>query len=405
MFTWMAWAIASLTHGWLMLQLTDSPFWVGMGVGVRGAAQALFSLPGGALADRVDRRRLLFVTQFAMAAASFVLATVVLGGAVRVGHVIAFMAFVGMLAAADRPATNGLFYDLVGPARILSAGAFKFVGQAATNIVAALSGGAVLEWLGMGQNLVLVAILHTMAALTLLVFRTPGAVINLVGPLARSVAEGIEYARRTPPVRALLNLSLITECFGFASLSMMPVIARDVLKVGGLGLGYLTAMGGVGQLLATLTLAARGDVRDRPRLLMTSALAFGVLIAIFGFSRWAPLSMLLVTLVYACGVTYDVTMFASLPVFASDAMRGRVLGLFAATLSFSQLGGLIAGTGASVIGAPAALTVCGLITAGGALRFGGGLRGAVASAGINQRESAAGAAPRTGSQPEPESRP
>jgi hypothetical protein len=205
----------------------------------------------------------------------------------------------------------------------------------------------------------------------------------------------------------LLNLSLITECFGFASLSMMPVIARDVLKVGGLGLGYLTAMGGVGQLLATLTLAARGDVRDRPRLLMASAFAFGLLIAVFGFSRWAPLSMLLVTLVYACGVTYDVTMFASLPVFASDAMRGRVLGLFAATLSFSQLGGLIAGTGASVIGAPAALTVCGLVAAGGALRFGGGLVGAVASASADagQREPSAGAAPSPEARTEPSAHP
>jgi MFS family permease len=401
MLTWMAWAIMSLTLGWLMLQLTNSPFWVGLGVGVRGAAQALCSLPGGALADRVDRRRLLLVTQVTMAAISFGLAAIVLAGAARVGHVLAFMAFVGVLAAADRPATSGLFYDLVGPARILSAGALKFVGQAATNIMASLAGGAVLEWLGMGQNLVLMGSLHAMAAAALLILPKPAAVTNLVGPLARSIAEGIDYARRTPPVRALLNLSLITECFGFASLTMMPVIARDVLRVGGLGLGYLTAMGGVGQLLATLALVVRGDVRDKPRLLMTSAVAFGVLIAVLGLSRWQLLSMLVATLVYACGVTYDVTMFAALPVLSTDAMRGRVLGLFAATIAFSQLGGLVVGAGAAVIGAPLALVASGLLAAGGALRFGGGLRGAVAFAEAGEPAGAAGVPDRTSPGQEP----
>jgi MFS family permease len=379
MFTWMGWSITSLTHGWLMLHLTDSPFWVGMGVGVRGAAQAICSLPGGALADRVDRRRLLLLTQLLMAAISFGLAALVLAGAARVGHVLVFMAVLGMLAAVDRPGTSGLFYDLAGPGRMLSASAVKFIGQATTNIVASLAGGAVLQWLGMGQNMVLVGGLHATAAAALLILRAPGAVTNLVGPLARSVAEGIHYARRTPPVRTLLNLSLMTESFGFASLTMMPVIARDVLKVGGLGLGYLTAAGGVGQLLATVTLVARGDVRDKPRLLVVSAAAFGLLIAAFGLSRSPLLSLPLAMVVYACGITYDVTMFALLPVLASDAMRGRVLGLFAATISFSQLGGLVAGAAAAAVGAPVALVASGLVAAAGALRLGGSLRGAVAS--------------------------
>jgi hypothetical protein len=240
--------------------------------------------------------------------------------------------------------------------------------------VASLAGGAVLEWLGMGQNFVLVGALHACAVAVLLLLRAPVTVTNLVGPLARSIAEGIDYARRTPPVRALLNLSLITETFGFASLTMMPVIARDVLRVGGLGLGYLTAMGGVGQLLATLTLVVRGSVRSQPRLLVTSAVAFGTLIAAFGLSPWAPLSMFLALLVYASGITYDVTMFASLPVITADAMRGRVLGLFAATIAFSQLGGLVVGAAAAAVGAPLAMTMGGLIAVGGALGLRGRLR-------------------------------
>jgi hypothetical protein len=94
--------------------------------------------------------------------------------------------------------------------------------------------------------------------------------------------------------------------------------------------------------------------------------------------------------VYACGITYDVTMFALLPVLASDAMRGRVLGLFAATISFSQLGGLVAGAAAAAVGAPVALVASGLVAAAGALRLGGSLRGAVASG--EARRSAVAAA-------------
>lgn len=383
-FTWTGWVVTTLTHGWFMLQLTDSPFWVGVGVGVRGAVQAVGSLPGGALADRFDRRRVLLVTQSMSALAALVMAVLVLGGAARLWQVLVFMAFMGTLGSVDRPATNGLYYDLVGPERLLNASALRSIGQSATNIAAALAGGAILQWLGVGHNFLFVSGLHLLGFATLLMLRSAVTVTNLVGPLTRGIAEGVRYATRNPPVRVLLGLSLIIEAFGFASLTMMPVVARDVLRVGGLGLGFLTAAGGLGALLATLRLATRSRVRNQPRLLLIAAIAFGLTIALFGQSRWMPLSLVLAAAVFACGVTYDVTMSAALPTMTSDEMRGRVLGLFAATLAFSQMGGLVVGSVATVLGAPVAITMNGLLAAAGA----GLLRGRFGSIPVDPRSPA-----------------
>ncbi len=109
-----------------MLQLTDSPFWVGLAVGLRGACQTLFSVPAGAVADRVDRRRILLVATLLGAASVAAVAVLTLAGAVRPWHLLAFMGLKGLLSAVERPSSAGLLYDLVGPQRLLNASAFRF---------------------------------------------------------------------------------------------------------------------------------------------------------------------------------------------------------------------------------------------------------------------------------------
>jgi len=374
LFNWAGWVIASLTQGWLLLQLTDSAFWVGFGLGLRGASITLFSIPLGALADRVDRRRILLVTQPVSALAALTMALLYLSGAIRTWHVMVYMILMGCLSAAERSAAGGLLYDIVGPERLLNASAFRFLGSSLTRILAALTGGAVLQWLGVGQNFLIVAAAYLGSITCLAILRAPSAITSVVAPFGWSMAEGLRYALRTRPIRSLLSLSVIIEGFGFAYMAMLPVMARDVLKVGGLGLGYLNAMGGVGQLIATMFLAARGDVRNKVSLLITAALGFGLLVALFGLSHWLLVSLVLVALVHALGSTYDVTLFTLLPTTASDEMRGRVLGLYFGTVGFNELGGLGVGIMAALLGAPLAITIAGSFAVTGTLLLLSGLR-------------------------------
>ena len=367
LFNSVAWTIETLTNGWLVLQLTNSPFWVGAVAASRGIVLFAFSVPAGAIADRADRRRLLIITQIAPAAGLVVLAPLVLHGAARVWHVAIFSIIAGMAAAIERPASSGLMYDLVGEKRLLNASVFRFMAGSIVRMIGAVAGGYVIDRVGIGQNYWLAAFAHLISAGCVLGLRAPATVKTITEPLLRAIREGFRYAVRAPQVRQFLWLSLMTEGFGFSYNSMLPVMARDVLRVGALGLGYLTAASGLGQLVATLGLASRGDLANKDRFTVATAMGFGLAIALFGLSPWYPASLVLVGLVGVMGSLYDAGMGTTLLLAASDAMRARVQGFYSATIGFNQVTGFGVGLLATLLGAPVALAISGSIAAASAL--------------------------------------
>ena len=350
-----------LSQGWLILILTQSPLWVGLAAGVRGASQCLFSLAGGALADYLPRRSLLLGAQAASAAIAFALAFLVLAHRIELWHVLLYAAVAGFTFALGKPATNGLVYDVVGEQRLLNANAFQFMAGSIVRILGALTGGAVIARLGVGQNYVVIGTAYAIGIGTLLALKSPRPLRRSTEPLAAAVREGFRYAAQTPSVRGLLGLSLAIEAFGFSYQYMLPVLARDVLKVGALGLGELSAAGGVGQLLATLRVAARGDVPHKGTIMVASAFGFGAGVMLLGLSPWFPASLALIAAVGFAGSTYDATMSTVLQVSAREQMRGRVLGLYYATFGLNQLGALGIGALAAALGLPVALAIAGAL--------------------------------------------
>jgi len=359
--TSMTQTVELISQGWLVLILTQSPFWVGLAAGLRGASQTVFSLAGGAFADYVPRRTLLLITQAASAAAALVVAVLVLTHVIQLWHMLLYVTFAGCAYAIGKPTTNGLVYDLVGGERLLNANAFQFMAGSIVRILGALLGGLVIARLGVGQNYLFVCAAYVLGIGCLLLLHNPPSLRRSAEPFVAAVREGFRYARRTPAVRTLLGLSLGIESFGFSYQYMLPVLARDVLKAGAIGLGFLAAMVGVGQFVATLRVAARGDVPHRGTLMVTSAMAFGIFIMLLGLSPWFLVSLALAAVIGYMGSTYDATMSTILQVSPIEEMRGRVLGLYYATIGLNQLGALGIGAVASVLGLPVALTIAGAI--------------------------------------------
>lgn len=364
--TAMTMTVELLSQGWLILSLTNSPFWVGLAAGVKGASQTLFSIPGGFLADRFDRRRVLLASQSAAALGALVIALLVLTHTIRLWHIFLYLMMAGATNSISKPATSGLVYDVVGARRLLNANAFQFMAGSVVRIIGALVGGVVIDRVGVGQNYFLVAAAYAAGVGTLLMLRNPRVAVRAGEPLLRGVRAGFRYALRTRQIRNLLWLSLVIEAFGFSYSSMLPVMARDVLKVGALGMGYLGAMSGIGQLAATLVVASRGDVRDKGTLMVGAATGFGLFVALFGLSPWFTASLLLVAVVGYLGSTYDATMATVLQTAASPEMRSRVLGLYFSTIGLNQLGGLGIGILATALGTPAALAIAGTVAMAGA---------------------------------------
>jgi MFS family permease len=170
-------------------------------------------------------------------------------------------------------------------------------------------------------------------------------------------------------------LSVLVETFGFAYIFMLPVVARDVLQVGASGLGYLSAAGSVGALAGTIVVAGLGEVRGKWSMLATASGCAGVGLLLFAVSPWFATSLVLAGAIGLALVVYDATIATLLQLVSAEALRGRILGMYGLTWGFTPLGGFIAGAVASVLSAPVAIGVGGVVivsyTIGVLARMGG----------------------------------
>ncbi len=342
---------------------------------MRGTAQALLSVPAGFAADRLDRRAILIVAQTIAGLGALVLAYLILSAKIALWHVLVYMVLVGAMISTNSPATNGLVYDVVGEARLLNASAFLFMASSIVRIAGALAGGVIIDRLGVGRNYLLIAIVNAGGVACLAALRSPPARRHASEAFGRAVTEGVRYAFRTARIRRLLLLSLTIEGFGFSTFSLLPFMARDVLHVGGAGLGDLAAMNGVGQLAATLLIASRVEQKHLGSVLMGAAFGFGACIIAFSSSPWFGLSLGLITTVGLMGSAYDATIAASFQLGVADEMRGRVLGFYSATFGLNALGAVCIGAVATITGTPLALGLSGAAVIASAFALS---RGAVA---------------------------
>ena len=165
----------------------------------------------------------------------------------------------------------------------------------------------------------------------------------------------------TPAVRLLIAMVLVTEAFGWAHETILPVMARDVLDVGASGLGYLLAAGSAGGTVSTLLLASVGEVGRKSRLLVASSFGFGLFLVLFAWSSALPLSLVLIAGAYASALVYETTVTTLLQREVPDNLRGRVVSFQAMMWGVTGLAGFHTGAIAGAIGAPAAIAIGGAV--------------------------------------------
>lgn len=375
-----AWTAEQLATGWLVLQLTDSPFWVGAVAATRGLAQVLFSAVGGTIADRTDLRRLLLRNHAVLGLTWAAVVILVQVGQIAIWHLVIAQVVGGVIHAMNAPAHNVLTFAAVGPERMLNAKAFAFLAASVFRIGSALAGAFAIAAYGVqaAYGLVVVSYLLGLGAVVPLSVTTPPT--STERPFA-SLRAGLRYALRNPTVRTLLALSLVTEMFGFSYVYMLPVVARDVLHVGAIGLGQLSAMAGAGQLVAMIGLAATGDLRRKDLLVIGSTAAFGAAIVLFALAPSFAVALLAVLVIGGTAAVYDSALGTVIQIAVSPEMRGRVLGLLTATWGSNQVGSFGLGALATAWGAPVALALFGGAVVLNTLRVasGTGLRASLGS--------------------------
>jgi MFS family permease len=346
--TWMQ----NVGQSWLVLQLTNSPLWLGV-LGLSFALPMIFlPLVGGAIVDRVHRIRLLYFTQTGSMLLAFALAVLTWLGLVNVWEVLLASFLGAALLAFDSPARQALVYDLVPSEDLLNALSLNsatyngaaLVGPALAGILIAPFGPGVLFFV---NGVSFLAVLLALAAMREVHSQGRAA----PEPLGAAVKAGLSYAWRTRLVFGLLGLSALTAIFGRSYQSLLPVFARDIWHAGPAGYGLLLAAAGAGAFVGAFGLASRGRLRRQGAWMVASGLLFSTLIILFALS---PSLIAGSFLVFLAGMTATVfgTIIATLLQLASPhELRGRVMSLYAITLiGLPSLGALGAGALAERLG-------------------------------------------------------
>jgi MFS family permease len=171
----------------------------------------------------------------------------------------------------------------------------------------------------------------------------------------KNLKEGFFYVWKEPTLRSLIVMALVVEAFAWSHITMLPVMARDVLDVGASGFGLLSSSSGIGLMIGTLTMASLGDIKNKGRWVVLFSLGFGLFILLFSISTWFPLSMLLIAIALAMGISCDAMLSTLLQILSDNRMRGRVVSFYGLTFGMTPMGGFGEGIIANLINAPLAV--------------------------------------------------
>ena len=364
--------LQQVAMGWLTYRLTGSAWLLGVVAFCANIGILVLGPFAGVVADRVNRRRGLFVTQSLMLAQALALAALTALGHVEVWHLIGFALWLGTVSAFDVPLRQSLYVHLVDdradlPNAIalnaLIVNAARVVGPAIAGVLLAFVGEALCFAL---NALSFVAVIVAIARLSWPVQTRPSSVAGWWS----SWGEGARYAFGFAPSRALLGLVAVLSWTITPYASLMPVFAKDLYGGGPGTLGMLLSAAGAGALSCMVYLAGRSTIRGLGRVIALAAATSGAALAAFSHLRIFPLALVLLALVGGGLMLAAASVNTILQTIVEDRLRGRVASYFTmAFLGVAPLGNLAAGALAAAIGAPAALLANGLACVLAALCF------------------------------------
>ena len=357
---WTGWLLAATSSWiyqvvsmWLIFEMTDSPFMLGLKGIFTSVPFLIASLYGGALADRMDRRKILLIAETVMTFLAVIPGVLSAFNVIQVWHLYILGFLMATIGGLDGSARQALVPALVPRGELMRAIALTSAVRRSTALVGPMIGGLGISLLGVTGSYFVYALFHGAVLLALFLMRTPAMETETQGiSMTRSIVEGFRAVLDTRILRGLLSIETVHTLF-VTYQTLMPVFARDILNVGPTGLGLLYSGPGIGALIGSGLAITMGDVKRKGRLFAISAFFPPVVLILFAFSRWMPASMLLLILVGVFDIVGGAVRNTMLQLSTPDRLRGRVMSMNRmAHRGIGPLGGLQSGALASLVGAP-----------------------------------------------------
>jgi MFS family permease len=375
--TWMH----GLAANWLVLSLTGSATYLGLDAFLQQLPILLFTLIGGVMADRLDRRRTLLFSQYVQTTTAATLAILVYFGYVEIWHILTLSFVTGCAQAFGGPAYQSLIPSLVHKRDLTNAIALNSIQFNVARVLGPLFAGVVLSVFavrGYGESspqamaacftINAFSFLVVIYALMSLRFRhSPPATTR---PMLEELRGGLSYVRRAPAIPPLIVVAFATTFLGMPLLTLLPIFARDVYQQGVTEYSRMMAFSGAGAIAGSLIVAWLGGKKRMGMTTLMVEMVFGLCILLFALTRTIYVSYLLLFLTNVALMVVFSTVSSLIQLIAPNEMRGRVTSIY--LLAFRggmPLGSLASGYLASVFSAPAVLVMNGILLIAVAVYF------------------------------------
>jgi MFS family permease len=353
------------SQGWLVLELTNSPALLGLAGAVAGLPTLFLAIVAGVLADRVDRRLILVLTNLAGAACAGLLAVLTSLDLVEYWHVLVLALLAGLALTIQMPAGQAVVSTIVERSSIGNAVALNSAQYNLMRILApAVAGGFIAAGsLALGFWVNAIALLAVSLIVASLAIPSPRAADRVQAALWLDLQDGIRFVAADRVLAIVVVLPAVPALFVLNYLTFIPVYARDILATGPLGLGLLTGSIGVGALIGALSTATLRPSGGSGRLMLGGLAVVGIALATFALSRSLPLSMAALAILGSCQVAYYTTTNTLIQVLVPARLRGRVLSLYVlSSIGLIPVANFLGGAIAETVGVPAVLAGGGVVT-------------------------------------------
>jgi len=356
--TWMQ----IVAQGWLIYRLSHSAFLLALDQFLGGIPIFLFTLIGGVVADRIERRKVLLASQYIQMASAATLTVLVATGRVHIWHILCLSFVAGFAQAFGGPAYSALIPTLVDREDMPNAIALNSIQfNLAVTIGPALAGQALAK-LGETWCFGLNALSFVAPITTLMIIRPPFLPPTTAESILTSLKQGIRFVRRQGSMEALIVLAFCMTALAMPMRTYIPVFVKDIFHRGPETYGNLLSLMGIGSICGSLGVASLGNMRNKGRFAITTLICLGAAIAVFAHSTSLHLSYSMLMIVGASMMAVFATVTSLVQLITTNEMRGRVMSVYnCAFRGGMPMGNLVSGWLVPLFSAPKVLGVNGVL--------------------------------------------
>jgi MFS family permease len=312
---------------WLLYQLTDSPLQLGLN-GIFRAVPAIFlGLISGTFADRYDRKRLLLLTQVALALLTLGLAILDNSGSIQAWQIYAFTFISAAVGSFDGPARQALFPSLVPRSALPNAIALNSLLWKGAALIGPSLGGIAISLLGTSGAFYANAASFLVVVIALIMMRSSTARAEKRHDFFGEVKDGFTYIISKPIILGIMVMEAVSSVFGLDN-AMLTIFASDVFQVGAHGFGFLQSSRGLGAVIGSSLFIGMGRQPAQGNILMIAAILYGLCFAVFGVAPSFVLAVILLAMVGATDAIWSAARGTILQLTTPERFRGRVMGVF-----------------------------------------------------------------------------